>query len=499
MALTVNTNVASLNAQNNLSKSSSELNVSLQRLSSGLRINSAKDDAAGLAISERFTSQIRGLNQAIRNANDGVSLAQTAEGALGESGNILQRIRELAIQSSNSTNSASDRAALQSEVNQLKTEFQRIATTTTFNGLNILDGSFQSQAFQVGDRSGANNQIQVSIADARTSALGANITTAVNGTVSQGTGSVAVAAAAIPSANTIAAQVLTISSSLGSDSAITVNVGDSAAAVATAINGSSGTTGVTATATNVVTLTNIAVGTASFTLAAGGATANISAAVTSSGVSGLATAINTFTGQTGVTATASGGTLTLTDGTGGDIGIGDYNNTSTTKTATVAGSDGVAGLVLTGGAITDSTIVAGTVQLTSNVAFSSSSTIAASAGSVFTGAAAAISSSALSALSGVDISTAADALSALDVLDASLQSVSGIRANLGAIQSRFESVINNLASTVENASAARSRIIDADFAKETAALTRGQILQQAGVAILSQANSLPQLALSLLK
>src|SRR3954470_24034755 len=184
MPQVINTNVASLNAQRNLTTSQGQLATALQRLSSGLRINSAKDDAAGLAISERFTTQIRGLNQAVRNANDGISLAQTAEGALGETGNALQRIRELAIQSANSTNSASDRAALNAESSQLLAEIQRNGLTTQFNGQNILDGTFSSAQFQVG--ANANQTINATISSAQTSSLGSyQVTsggTAVNGT-----------------------------------------------------------------------------------------------------------------------------------------------------------------------------------------------------------------------------------------------------------------------------------------------------------------------------
>ena len=154
MALTVNTNITSLTAQRNLTSSQGDLSTSLQRLSSGLRINSAKDDAAGLAISERFTAQIKGLNQGVRNANDGISLAQTAEGALKEVTNNLQRIRELSVQSANATNSSSDRAALQSEVAQLVAEIDRVATKTKFNDITLLDGSFTSKAFQVGANAG---------------------------------------------------------------------------------------------------------------------------------------------------------------------------------------------------------------------------------------------------------------------------------------------------------------------------------------------------------
>jgi len=508
MALTVNTNVASLVAQNNLSKSGSQLNVALQRLSSGLRINSAKDDAAGLAISERFTSQIRGLNQAIRNSNDGVSLAQTAEGSLSETGNILQRIRELAIQSSNATNSASDRAALQSEVNQLTTELQRIATTTTFNGLNILDGTYQNQVFQVGDKSGTDNQIQVSISDTRTTAMGTNTVTGASTQAQDGLGSTSALAATVTAAtltNVVNVQTLSISSSLGSS---TVAVADAASAetIAASVNGVAGTTGVSATAQTTATLGTLSLnGTVSFSVVTGSGTAAVSAAVTTGDLSNLASEINKFTGQTGVSASESGGTLTLTNGEGKDIGIENFVHSGDAgETIVLKGSTESAGVSLvgpTGGtpAVTDSAIATGEVKFTSSSAFNVQSNVANNGGSVVDAAVNTDVSSALSAVNSVDISTSQGALSSLDILDGALQQISGVRANLGAIQSRFESVINNLSATVENASAARSRIIDADFAAETAALTRSQILQQAGVAMLSQANSLPQLALSLLQ
>ena len=501
MALTINTNVASLNAQRNLGKSQSQLNVSLQRLSSGLRINSAKDDAAGLAISERFTTQIRGLNQAIRNANDGVSLAQTAEGALSETGNILQRVRELAVQSSNSTNSASDRQALQAEVNQLQSELQRIATTTSFNGLNILDGTFSSQSFQVGSESGAANAISVTIQDTRTSALGAY--TAVGGTDDnqKGLGSTsALAASAAAAVSPVLAQTVTIASSVG-NADVTVNATDSAETIAASVNATTATTGVEAKAETTATLTAIAAGTAQFTIVTGTGTASISASVTGTDYSNLATEINKFAGQTGVSAEASAGTLTLTQAEGKNIGVQDYTNSAAGKTAVFTGSAEGTGVTLNGAAasVTDSAIAVGALTFTSSSAFNIQSNLADSANSIIDAAAATDVASTLSDIASVDISTKAGALSALDTLDGALQGVSGTRADLGAIQSRFESVINNLSVVVENASASRSRIIDADFAAETAALTRNQILQQAGVAILGQANSLPQLALSLLQ
>ncbi len=196
MPQVINTNIASLNAQRNLNSSQAAQAQAIQRLSSGLRINSAKDDAAGLAISDRFTTQIRGLTQASRNANDGISLAQTAEGALSQVGDNLQRIRELALQSANATNSSSDRAALNSEVTQLLAEVSRVATQTQFNGLNLLDGTFSAAQFQVG--ANANQIISVSVAGATTDSLGsyggtgaavvpANAFSATNGIVINGT------------------------------------------------------------------------------------------------------------------------------------------------------------------------------------------------------------------------------------------------------------------------------------------------------------------------
>lgn len=277
MALGINTNVASINAQNQLSKSQSLSDQALQRLSSGLRINSAKDDAAGLAISSRFDAQIRGLTVAQRNANDGISLAQTAEGALDEISNNIQRIRELAVQSANSTNNADDRAALQAEVDQRLEEIDRIANQTTFNGLNILNGSLTAtEAFQVG----------------------ANATE-------------------------------TIEVDLSADM------------------------------------------------------------------------------------TATGAVLGLT---------------------------------------------------------------------------------------GLDISTdAATASGSLNTLDSALKEVNTVRADLGAVQNRFESTIANLGSSIENLSAANSRILDADFAAESAKLAKANVLQQAGISVLAQANARPNQVLSLLQ
>ncbi|WP_039920955.1 flagellin N-terminal helical domain-containing protein [Thauera phenylacetica] len=496
MAQTINTNVASLNAQRNLNASQGSLATSLQRLSSGLRINSAKDDAAGLSISDRMQSQVRGLNQAVRNANDAISLSQTAEGAMAEIGNNLQRLRELSIQSANDTNSASDRAALQQEVIQLKSEIDRVAGTTQFNGQNLIDGSFQSKQFQVG--ANANQTLSVSIGNAKTTALG-NYTLTGTGTLNQ-----AVTAAATAPTNTVAAtEDLTISGPRGQGTQINVVVGSTGQAIAAQINDQSGVTGVTAEAKTAAKLSDLsAAGTITFDLTGKNSSAvSITASVAStSDLTALADAINNQSSSTGITAEHANGALTLKSEDGYDIKIANFANTSTTGNQTIklTGVDYFTGSTA-GSAATleeannDSSTVGATLRLKSDGAFGVSS---GATGGLFN---ATNVSSAESMLSGVDISTRPGANSAIDVIDAALSRVNSERAKLGAIQNRVTSTIANLQTSAENISASRGRIVDADFASETANLTRGQILQQAGTAMLAQANSLPQGVLSLLR
>jgi flagellin len=384
MPQTINTNVMALNAQRNLNMSQGSLATSIQRLSSGLRINSAKDDAAGLAISERFTSQIRGIDQAARNANDGISLAQTAESSLVEVGNNLQRIRELAVQSSNATNSNTDRAALQTEVTQLLNEVDRVANQTSFNGVKLLDGSFSGAVFQVGANAGETITLS-SITDANIAALG---------TVSQASGA-----------------------------ALTV--------AASAITGFG-----TAIAAGGVTINGIDIG------AIGSATNSAERA------GQLVNAINNVSQQSGAGATydSATGQITLTSAAAVVVA-------GTTNSATVAGfANGTLGSVTT-----------------------------------------------TTGISTLSVSSYASAQLAIQQVDSALSTVNTTRASLGAIQNRFSSVVSSLTTTSENLSASRSRILDADFAKETANLTRAQILQQAGTAMLSQANAAPQNVLSLLR
>ncbi|MGY0799300.1 flagellin [Lysobacter sp. A286] len=386
----INTNVMSLNAQRNLAANSADLGTTIQRLSSGLRINSAKDDAAGLAISERFTTQIRGMDQAARNANDGISLAQTAEGALGEIGNNLQRIRELAVQSRNATNSDSDRAALNAEVSQLKSEIQRVAEHTDFNGKKLLDGSFGDAVFQIGANQG--QTITVSgMANANIDELGT--WTAPSTYTSTVTGGAAAAGA-------LAAGDLTI---------------------------------------NGVDIGAVDAGTDATTQGAN-----------------LMAAINAKTAETGVSVTNAAGVLTLTSTSEDGIKIaGNTANAGATLTAT--------GLTVADTAATE--IVGATTN-----GFQAQNVLSADA---------------------------ADNM--ILAMDAALNAVNSSRADLGAIQNRFTSVVTNLQTSSENLSAARSRIVDADYAKETANLSRTQILAQAGTAMLAQANQVPQNVLSLLR
>ena len=453
----INTNIASLTAQRNLNGSQNSLATSLQRLSTGLRINSAKDDAAGLAISERFTTQIRGLNQAIRNANDGVSFAQTAEGALSTAGDALQRIRELSVQSINDTNSSSDRQALNNEVSQLIAEVNRISTSTQFNGQNILDGSLSTLTFQVGANQG--QTIQVNGVDSRSAQLGARISTSgsisatnlaaavtandlvINGNAVDLTGDVSIEDV-IGSINLVAADS-------GIQALKATSVSTAAAGIGAAADGTASINGVTVSLTAVATV--------------GSGALNIAA-------------INALTNQTGVTASAgTGEAVVLSNTSGADIVIADGTTTFGGGPETFS-----AGIVL-GGAVADG-------------AFTATGTFAVEAASTALGGVQADRT-----LAGVDVLTGTTANDSLLTLDFALQQVSGLRAQLGAVQTRFESTISNLSVTSENLSASRSRIRDADFAAETAELTRSQILQQAGISILSQANALPQNVLALLQ
>lgn len=488
MAQVINTNVSSLNAQRQLNRSQTGMQTSMERLSSGLRINSAKDDSAGLAISDRMTSQVRGLNQAVRNANDGISLSQTAEGALQESGNILQRMRELAVQSANDTNSGADRANIQKETNQLKVELERIAQTTSFNGKKLLNGDFSSANFHVG--ANANQAISVSIGSTSTKDFG------VSEVLTSGAINNAVAA----DTNLNTSTTLTMKGSLGNATA-NFTAGDSAAKVAAAVNSKTGETGVKADAITYAKLSGATVsGAVSFDLQGSNSTAiTVSANLDFENYSELSNSINAVSGQTGITAELADDkkSITLTHSTGEDIKISTVDS--------VAGVDlGLTGLASDGEtaagaavAIPDTTAAAtvgGNVSFYSPKGFTvggSDTTIVA----VDTAPAAAT----LKSVDTIDLSSQSGANSALNIIDGALSYVSDIRGDLGATQNRLGSTISNLENISQNVSAARSRIQDADFAQESASMARNQILQQAGISMLAQANASSQSVLSLLQ
>jgi len=506
----INTNLASLNAQRNLNGTQGALDTALQRLSSGLRINSAKDDAAGLAISNQFTSQIRGLNQAVRNANDGISVAQVAEGALGETTNLLQRVRELAIQSANATNGSTERNALQAEANQLVQEIDRIANTTRFGSRSILSGTFTNQAFQVGAQ--ANESIRVSIASARSEDIGRINTVAFTGFDSSD-----VSAAAASPTSTIGSQTLTFDVE-GVETSISVAAGESALSIGDKINASVG--GLTATARTGVELTFGATNavTDAVTLeingiSLGSVAAGLGADPAAQGAA-VAAAIQANNALSGLTVTDNAdGTINVYDSTGADITVGvtaatdttvaleelDFADaTFTTDTGTASGGSVTVGVaasaIVTGDLLFSTALGAGTATAlfssSGTAGITSSTTEAAGAGTVTEGSL---------RVSDIDISSVSGAQQALGLVDAAIQSIDSQRGDLGAIQNRLESTIANLQNVVENVSAARSRIQDADFAAETAALTKATILQNAGIAILAQANALPQQVLALLQ
>ena len=491
MAATINTNVASLTAQRNLGMSQSSLNTSIQRLSSGLRINSAKDDAAGLAISERFTSQIRGLNQAARNANDGISLAQVTEGAMKSAGDILQRVRELAVQSANASNSSGDRKALQQEVSQLVAELDRISQTTEFNGQKLLDGTFGTQQFQVG--ANANQTITAATANLRTTVYGNNQVQASG--VATGSGAWG--------ANGVTSAAVTINGSIGSK-VVNVAANETAKTVADNVNFVKSDTGVTATARTEVKLAFSAAGAYSLALrsdngADQAVSFTLSAASTADGLSSAIAAINDQSSKTGVTAALdnTGTSIILTNATGNDIRVADTtvvnSGAVTVQKLAADGTNSGAASTLAADSTANSTITSGYITLDSEKSFAIDNSTSA-ATDVF-----ADSASTLQKVSDLDITTFGKATDALKTVDSALAFISGERAKLGALQARFETSIASLNITSENLSASRSRIQDADFAAETANLSRAQILQQAGTAMVAQANQIPQGVLSLLK
>ena len=493
MGLYINTNQSALNAQRQLGSSTSALSVSFERLSSGLRINGAKDDAAGLSITTRFDAQVRGLNQAIRNSNDGISLAQTAEGALNETTNILQRIRELAVQAANDTNNDSDRASLNAEVTQLKDEIDRIAETTSFNGNKILGGGFLAMDLQVG--ANVNETLSVSISGAGTADLARQARYASDITPFVTDDALATDDLKITGVGLdgTSATVAIRATDASDDTVSTAAANASAIAKAAAINASYESTGVRAiVGATTVSGTNggidsIALDASSFFEINNVKISGFTVAANDSDGK-LRDAINAVSDDTGVTASLSAtGALVLTATDGRNIEFDSSDATVATRLgfdATTTAASNLPALVVATAQIT----------LQSENNFEIGGNNASFVG--FTDGVYGINST--SSVKFVDISERAKAVQAIDTVDLALENVSAQRAKLGALQNRLESTINNLSTTSENLSASRSRILDADFAAETAKLSRNQIIQQAGVSILAQANQQPQIALALL-
>ncbi|WP_297453821.1 flagellin [Ferrovum sp.] len=483
MAIYLNTNIVSMMAQQNLNNSQTQMATAIQQLSSGLSINSAKDNAAGYAIATVMGSQLGGYAQATRNANDAISLAQTAGGAMQSIINNLQTMRSLAVQSANSTYSNANRASMNAEVQQLSSEIQRVAMSTKFNGVNLLDGTFTAQSFQIGANNTANSVIQLSgISSMQTSQLGSA------GSSYQATVTGTVTTAAL-TAGALTLNGVQVGASVAG--AAPGQTADSAYSIANAINAVSSTSGVTATA-NASTVTGIAA-TAFAGVAAGSFSINgvsVGAVAAGGNAAGeganTAAAINLISAQTGVTASANAttGKVTLTAADGRDIAVApigayatltaDTGLTAATTNGTVTlNSTGSAGIVLSGGTPADAGFTAGTTAATTT--------------------------SSVNSIAAMNVSTQANAQQAITTIDGAINTVLQVQGLLGAVQNRLTSVVSNLATSTQNLTAAQSQIQSTDFAAVTATLTRTQILQQAGTAMLAQANAMPNAVLTLLK
>ena len=502
--VSVNTNIASVDARNSLMGNNVTMDKAFERLSSGKRINSSSDDAAGLQIANSLTSQINGLKMATKNAGDGISLVNTVDGALSEATDILQRMRELAVQSSSDTNSGQDRVFIQEEINALNTELNRISSTTQFNGVNVLNGTFGDISLQIGYDPSQTVNMSVNSSDAAT--LGAYQKTS---TVETGSnyGTYALATAGLTTTIADAADY-TISGFFGTDTAY-ISAEAGARDVAAAFNLISGNTGVTATAETRARLTVSAAETFSFDLYGKSSTASKVVAVISdtSDLTNLKDAINAVSGSTGITATLTsdkagvnvinpeGYTIYFADATA--VGGADANLNVATLVYSAAGVATVAGTKNLDGDATgsDSTFVLGQVTLSSDKAFSFSSGNAANHFATDTSA----QTSTLSQLGDINLKNVHGAQKALAIIDRAINMIDVTRASMGALNNRLESTINNLNNIQVKSEAALSRIMDADYAEETASLSKSQVLTQAATAMLAQANQAPQGVLRLLQ
>jgi flagellin len=480
MGLFVNSNTAALNASRNMNRSTRSLGTSFERLSSGMRINSAKDDAAGLAISQRLTAQIRGLNQAVRNTNDGISLAQTAEGGLQETTTILQRMRELSVQSANDTNTGADRASIQDEVDALRDEMDRIAGTTTFNNQNILDGTFLGARFHIG--ANAHEGLDINIKDARSNQLGRQARYDSLNDIQVEGGAQGI------NDDDVVLNGVTIRSTVSADDTVSTTLNDaSAIAKAAAINDSTEFTGVSATvdATVVTAAGDITAVTLDSTnnLTINGQTFTSFRVQDNDADNTLINQINAVSDQTGVIASLDEDhhvVLTADDGRNIEVSV--------SGNATRLGLAAAAGTTVTGGRLT----------LESEEQFFLTGNAIDKLGDVGGVGASLFGVNSEHTVSSIDVTTREGANNALSILDKALSQVSSSRSSLGAVQNRMASTVRNLEVSAENLTASRSRIEDADFAHESAVFSKNKIVQQAGVSILAQANQQPNMALSLI-
>jgi flagellin len=487
MALSINTNIASLQAQNNLSQVNQSLQQNQERLSSGLRINSAADDAAGLAISDRMTAQVRGMNQAARNANDGISMAQTAEGGLQEITNILQRMRQLAVQSANETNTASDRASINQEFQDLNSELSRIAKSTQFNGSSVLNGAGIAE-FQVGPNTGSENKITIDMSQKMTS-------DAIGGRAYE-TLEMASDSATAMAAGDLEINGTAIDPTASENTASHGGGKTSAYAIANAINNNNdvSTQAEALNAEKTTTNKTVTGDATSYTLAVNGVNITSAYDVSSSGslqADELVSKINEVSATTHVTAEETSSGIQLTSDQGRNIEI-DETAAGGTSTTGLQGS-------LTGSGTTDSIIERGALRLSHEQRITVNAT-GNSVGNYFDDISSASGSHTIdvSFLDSADVNSVSDSEAAINKIDQAINDVDEFRATLGAAQNRFESTIANLENASQNLTEARSRIQDADIAKEAAEMTQNNVRRQAASAVLTQANQQPQLALQLL-
>ncbi len=493
----INTNISAITAQASMNQIEGDYQQAMTRLSTGLRVNSAADDAAGLAIGEKMTAQVMGIEQAIRNATDGQSLVNTAEGAQKEITSMLQRLREVAVQSSSDTNTGLDRASLTSESKQLVSEINRIAETTTFNGMNILDGSFKGKTFQIGADQG--QAMEINIDSAKATDIGSyTIKTNASNTAGNASG--------------IAAGTdISITGYLGS-ATITTDANQSAAELAKAVNDNTAQTGVTATAETNVKLSGMSAATTVSFDVNGVSIGTVNIADTSD-LTSLRDAINNVSNQTGVTAKMgdTNGEIILTDANGEDIklenyDVGDDAATMSAQALETDGTDAVTGPVTLDEAADDAATITGSVTMTSAFDFSAGSVDPSGGGlateddgtTFFKDGRDAVSAD-LTSVAEIDLSSAKKASEAITVLDTAMQAIAKSRADLGAVSNRLDSTISNLSSISTSVSAAKSQIMDADYAQESTNLARSQIIAQASQAMLAQANSNQKQVLSLIK